>query len=208
MTYAAHYEERPVIVSGDDVWGVIEEGVESDPEKATRLLVGELEDITVSSLIDKDDIVSLADDGRLKALYILEMVDERIAEQVMDGRAHFRRSEREAQEALDKVIARYTDRDTAAGHILHWAGEYIELDPTRSVHGLPAIPIEYIEGEWVFGDDGEGDAAAVITYSVEPSPETGHVGWCWWALGKMGDAMTLRDAMTAAERAIQERIDK
>ena len=25
--------------------------------------------------------------------------------------------------------------------------------------------------------------AAVVTYSEEPSPETGHVGWMWWALG-------------------------
>ena len=24
---------------------------------------------------------------------------------------------------------------------------------------------------------------AVITRTDEPSPETGHVGWCWWAMG-------------------------
>lgn len=49
--------------------------------------------------------------------------------------------------------------------------------------------------------------AAVVTYSEEPSPETGHVGWMWWALGAVGDAPTYEAACAAAVAEIQRRID-
>lgn len=62
---------------------------------------------------------------------------------------------------------------------------------------------EYREGEWC--QPGEGEAWAVITYTDEPSPETGHVGWCWWAQGWMGEAPTLAAARTAAEQALRIR---
>lgn len=47
---------------------------------------------------------------------------------------------------------------------------------------------------------------AIVRYSEEPSPETGHVGWCWWALGKMGDAPTREAACAAAEAEIRRAI--
>lgn len=48
---------------------------------------------------------------------------------------------------------------------------------------------------------------AVITYASEPSPETGHVGWYWWALGKMGEAKTYAEAKLAAEAAVRAKRD-
>jgi hypothetical protein len=65
------------------------------------------------------------------------------------------------------------------------------------------IPIVWIEGEWIFGSSGEDEEAAVITYATEPSPETGHVGWCWWALGKIGSSKTLKEAMAYAENRLE-----
>ena len=41
------------------------------------------------------------------------------------------------------------------------------------------------------------EPSAVITYTDEPSPETGDVGWCWWADG--WGAPTYEDACRAAE---------
>jgi hypothetical protein len=60
------------------------------------------------------------------------------------------------------------------------------------------------EGEWSMGSsdpepDADDEPAALIVYAAEPSPETGDEGWRWWALGSMGSATTLRDAMRAAE---------
>jgi hypothetical protein len=57
-----------------------------------------------------------------------------------------------------------------------------------------------------FPGDGPG-ARAVITLADEPSPETGHVGWCWWAMGSMGDAPSYEAARAAAEAEIQRRMD-
>lgn len=58
---------------------------------------------------------------------------------------------------------------------------------------------EYFEGEWHVPKADGPEPWAVVTYAYEPSPETGHVGWCWWALGDMGDATTYDEARQKAE---------
>lgn len=65
---------------------------------------------------------------------------------------------------------------------------------------LETLPTEWVEGEWVLS--GNDEPAAVVTYTAEPVPETGHVGWCWWALGKMGDGKDYFDARRKAEEVI------
>lgn len=70
-------------------------------------------------------------------------------------------------------------------------------------NGRHPMPIEWIEGEWVFGSTSDCMEAAVITYASEPSPETGDEGWCWWALGKIGCAASLKEAMRAADAVLQ-----
>ena len=72
---------------------------------------------------------------------------------------------------------------------------------------LGDVPTEFFEGEWIFPKAEGPEPWAVITYSDEPSSETGHVGWCWWALGKMGDAPTYEDACAEAVAEIQRRMD-
>lgn len=62
-----------------------------------------------------------------------------------------------------------------------------------------ALNLEFHDGAWTSPTEAEPDA--LITYATEPSPETGHVGWCWWARGKMGDAATLEEAKAKAEAA-------
>lgn len=71
---------------------------------------------------------------------------------------------------------------------------------------LGEVPTEFVEGEWCWPTD-DSDPAAVVTYSEEPSPETGHVGWMWWALGAMGDASTYEAACDAAVAEVQRRMD-
>lgn len=70
------------------------------------------------------------------------------------------------------------------------------------------VPTEFFEGEWRFPTADGPEPLAVITYAEEPSPETGHVGWCWWALGAMGDAATYEDAREAAEAVMRRRMDR
>ena len=72
---------------------------------------------------------------------------------------------------------------------------------------LHELPTEFFEGEWRFPTADGPEPWAVITYADEPSPETGHVGWCWWALGQMGDAPTYEEAKRKAEAQIQARIN-
>jgi len=65
---------------------------------------------------------------------------------------------------------------------------------------LQEVPTEFFEGEWHFPKADGPEPWAVITYTHEPSPETGHVGWCWWAMGSMGEASTYEAACEAAIR--------
>ena len=69
------------------------------------------------------------------------------------------------------------------------------------------VPTEYVEGEWRWPTDGS-EPAAVVTYAAEPSPETGDVGWCWWALGRMGEADSYEAACDAAVAEVQRRMDE
>ena len=62
---------------------------------------------------------------------------------------------------------------------------------------------EYFEGQWHPDPPGEIEAWAYVVYATEPSPETGHVGWCWWAQGRMGDAATLGEAKAKAEAVLR-----
>lgn len=167
---------------GDDLWQLIDEAVSeaacsSLPGQLDKVRVGEMESLSASDMIDADDV--------------LEMVHDRLYDQVEDGTA-------EADDGFAAALRAVLD-------------EYIELDPSRVCHGRYPLPIEYRKGEWTFGGDRtaepneDDEPAAFITYATEPSPETGHIGWCWWALGKMGNAPSLRDAMAAAEEAIRRR---
>jgi hypothetical protein len=72
---------------------------------------------------------------------------------------------------------------------------------------LGEVPTEFFEGEWHFPRADGPEPWAVITLADEPSPETGHVGWCWWAMGSMGDAPSYEAARAAAEAEIQRRMD-
>lgn len=69
------------------------------------------------------------------------------------------------------------------------------------------VPTEFFNGEWHFPHAEGPEPLALITYTEEPSPENGHVGWCWWAMGKMGDAPTYEAACDAAVTEIQRRMD-
>lgn len=71
---------------------------------------------------------------------------------------------------------------------------------------LGEVPTEFFEGEWHFPKADDPEPWAVITYTDEPSPETGHVGWCWWAMGSMGDAPSYEAACDAAVAEIQRRM--
>ena len=72
---------------------------------------------------------------------------------------------------------------------------------------LGEVPTEFFEGEWHFPKADGPEPWAVVTYTDEPSPETGHVGWCWWAMGSMGDAPSYEAARDAAVAEIQRLMD-
>ena len=72
---------------------------------------------------------------------------------------------------------------------------------------LEEVPTEMVEGEWRFPAADGAEPSAVISFTTEPSPETGHVGWLWWALGRMGEATSYEAARKAAEETVQRVID-
>jgi hypothetical protein len=82
------------------------------------------------------------------------------------------------------------------------------MDLADALATVVAQRTEYVAGEWRFPADDGAEPAAVVTYAEEPSPETGHVGWCWWALGAMGEAASYTDACAAAESALKKRLNE
>lgn len=105
-----------------------------------------------------------------------------------------------------------TTKGENPGRLLRICGACLRKDDWRRFGLVERQPIlgevatELIDGVWSFpGTEGPAPSA-VITYTDEPSPETGDVGWCWWADGSMGCAPTYEDACRAAEAAIYRRI--
>lgn len=193
-----YYECGTVQDTDSDAWALIGRAVEeaADDGRLHALLVGPMEDPSAAEYIDEEDALTYLNDG-CSAERIREDVSERFGDRVYEGRVHVRCSDREAQEALERAK---TPRDVVA-----WAMDYLECDPSEYCDGRDPLPIEWIEGEWNYGDrrPEPPEAAACITYAEEPSPETGHVGWCWWALGKMGEAKSLKEAMAKCEAVIR-----
>ena len=82
--------------------------------------------------------------------------------------------------------------------------------PPKCREGRNPIPMCLVNGAWIWGDKQHEDAdiSACVVYTTQPSPETGHMGWVWWVLGRMGDANTLKDAMAQAEAKLDQIAEK
>lgn len=201
-----YYEGCAVQDDDDDIWALVGRAIEqaAEDDRLHALLVGEYDDLSPADFFDAEDVVSMSTDGRLSANYIVELIDERLNERVHGGHASLNSDE--AKPALRRIVQANRCAEDAAPDIVRWANQYVTLDPSRCCNGRSALPIEFIDGEWIFGGT-ESEASAVIAYATEPSPETGHVGWVWWALGRMGDAATLREAMAKAIETAQHVID-
>lgn len=208
--YGWYYEGGTVQDDDGNAWELLQRAVEQaiDDDRLHALMFGPMRELSIDELLDSDDIVSLCDDDEyddgLQAWRIADLVSERAGERIEDNRARLTYSDDDAQKSLVELLARYADRELAAPHVVEWASDNIEIEMTRYCDGSAPFPIVYVEGEWIFGggEIDREDVGAIITYTTEPSPETGHVGWCWWALGKMGDAPKLEQARLAAEAVI------
>ena len=134
--------------------------------------------------------------GGVRAIYIhgVEVVGAVLSSEAVDlvdrVNALLRVYDAEIQHALGSVRLLGDERDTLRA----------ENERLREVRRT-VVPLEFYDGRWSVGHS-EREPDAVITYATEPCMETGHVGWCWWAKGRMGDATTLAEAMKRARAAL------
>lgn len=201
----------------DTLDDVIQEAVDQNAEDGdlSRVRVGPMVDIVPSDIVDMDDLLqALMDqdedergDAKGVARDLLCWADERVGELVRDGEVCTKVTDEAVAEMRD-LLARYLVISGEIVRVSHeakaalaaWLDKHVEPDPASYCEGEPVLPRELIDGEWCTHREGEPDA--VITYTTEPSPETGHVGWVWWAKGKMGDAKTYAEAKAAAGRSL------
>lgn len=197
---------------GPDVWRILSEAVEeavADGRSPMDVLIGAETCDSADDYLDEDDVVSMAREGWLTPGALVETISERHGEDVYDGEAYLRDG---AKPAFARLIAAHRDEVEAASDVIAWVSEYIGLDPESHYAMRRALPLEYHEGKWHLYREHKpepnagSEPAAIVTYCTEPSPETGHVGWVWWALGAMGDASTLAEAMDAAASAAHRRV--
>lgn len=161
--------------------------------------VGEMEQLSASDLIDESDILEADDDfsGPLTGHDVCEMVTCRL-----DGEGSACINS-DSQEFPTRVIG---DSRAFAEAVMAWAEENISFHPPFICRGRNPFPMGLVDGAWIWGDKQHEDAdvSAYVVYTTEPIPETGHMGWVWWVLGRMGDANTLQDAMAQAEAKLAQ----
>lgn len=91
----------------------------------------------------------------------------------------------------------------AAGSFAGWRREGLRAVANAAVAAYRARLASDVNGRWQASSDADPDA--VIAYAEEPSPETGHEGWIWWARGgHMGESKTYEDARKAAVEALEK----
>jgi hypothetical protein len=109
----------------------------------------------------------------------------------------------EGQSGFGAVVCGPVDLDgrTRVVGLRHFLGHGRNRSKAARCSKLRPAPTELVAGQWVVAGEYEPDA--VVTYASEPSPETGHVGWCWWARGRMGESDSYESAKLAAEEALR-----
>ena len=166
-----------------------------------KMRVGEMLTIEVDQLINEQDINEYGweDSPPMGETDLWELIDVRVSDLVADGHSDIIKDS-DPFPAADKA----GQIDAAA--ILAWARNNIVFDPPQYCDGHNPIPMCLVNGAWIWGDKQHEDAdiSACVVYTTEPSPETGHMGWVWWVLGRMGDANTLQDAMAQAEAKLAQ----
>ena len=214
MKFGWYYIRDSFGATHDDVWSAVEEAITKGAERGrlADVRVGEMRRIDFDELLSVEDVVEhieedIANGDATTAEHLLASVHEQIQDLVFEGRAFFKCSDQEADAAIVAFFAKHCTFEVwgLARAIHAWFKANVALEPETVCDGWGPLPIELVDGKWRCGERGADygrEAEAVITYATEPSPETGHVGWVWWAQGKMGDAESLQAAREAAEAAL------
>ena len=166
-----------------------------------KMRVGEMMTIEVDRLINEQDIneYGCEDSPPMGETDLWELIDVRVSDLVADGHSDIMKSS-------DPFPAEDKAGQIDAAAVLAWARKNIVFDPPQYCYGRNPLPMCLVNGQWIWGDKQHEDAdvSAYVVYTTEPSPETGHMGWVWWVLGRMGDANTLQDAMAQAEAKLAQ----
>ena len=166
-----------------------------------KMRVGEMLTIEVDQLINEQDINEYGweDSPPMGEVDCWELIDVRLWDIVYDGQASI------ISDSAPFPVAN-KDGQVDAAAILDWARKNIVFDPPQYCYGRNPLPMCLVNGQWIWGDKQHEDAdvSAYVAYTTEPSPETGHIGWVWWAQGRMGEAAALMDAMAQAEAKLAQ----
>lgn len=203
--YGWYYEEGHVQDTDGDLWDLIDSAVREavEDERLDGLRVGPMEDWKPSDHLTAVDVIEMIqnEDGQLPTAHdFVEAVYGWHADNVHDGSASLLDG---GVDEFARINKRGRTIEEFAADVVAWADKYIALEPTSSCDGRYPLPIELVDGQWRFGsEDTEHKEVAWVTYATEPSPETGHEGWNWFAGDDTGEAKTLKEAMCAAEKAL------
>jgi len=166
-----------------------------------KLRVGDMREFCVNELIDEEDIANhqCDDSPPMGEADLWELIDVRVSDVVADGQASV------IKDSHPFPTANGTETIDAAA-VMEWARKNITFDPPHYCDGRNPFPFCLVDGKWIFGEKEteSADIKAYVVYTTQPSPETGHEGWVWWAQGRMGEAASLKEAMSQAEAKLAQ----
>lgn len=168
----------------------------------SKMRIGEMRELRADDLIDESDVIEADDDcsGPLTGNDICSMINSRILDELEEGSACVKQN---SQKFPSRIFG--GSREFAA-EVMQWAKLSISFDPPTICRGTNPLPMCLVNGVWIWGDKKHEDAdiSAYVVYTTQPCPETGHEGWGWWAQGRMGEAASLKEAMSQAEAKLAQ----
>lgn len=201
--YGWYYEEEHVQDTDGDLWGLIDSAVREavEDERLEALRVGPMEDWEPSDHLTAVDVIEMIqnEDGQLPTAHdFVEAVYGWHADNVHDGGASLLDG---GVDEFARINKRGRTIEEFAVDVVAWADANIELEPTRSCDGRYPLPIELVNGQWRFGSEDADSDDVIFRVCVNFSREEN--AWLWCANGKPGSAKTLKEAMRAAEEALE-----
>jgi len=170
-----------------------------------KLRVGDIRECCIDELIDEEDIADhqCDDSPPMGEADLWELIDVRVSDVVADGQASI------IKDSTQFPVASESGTIDAAA-VIEWARKNITFDPPHYCDGRNPFPFCLVDGKWIFGDKEteNADIKAYVVYTTQPSPETGHEGWVWRAQGRMGEAESLKEAMSQAEAKLAQIAEK
>lgn len=208
VEYGWYFEDHNANDGYTTPWDAIQDACQEmlDDDDNRAIFVGPMRKLSVRDFLTIDDLKELAEEERLSADEVVDLIACRMYDEVGGCDYGARMSTAQTLE-LGSMIAGGSDYQS----ILDVVTTYTELECESVCDGVDVFPIQYAKGKWHWGRNLK-NADAEIEFNAHSGADDNPLGFAWIVSdedGFSGEGIaTLKEAMVQAEAAMKRRASK